>query len=146
MIRILGALAAVAVGTTMVMAQNTAPIKDRQAIMKKVSDGAKTLGAMVKGETTYDAAKATAILTGWEEGGKKFVTLFPEDSKTGEKTRAKPEIWQNKADFEAKAGDFLKAVAAAKGAPTIDAFKGAYSAVGKACEGCHEKYRGPRPS
>jgi cytochrome c556 len=145
MIRILCALAAVAVGTTMVLAQNTAPIVERQNIMKRVSDDAKVLAAMAKGEAQFDAARANAILAGWEAGGKKYVTLFPDDSKTGEKTRAKAEIWQNKADFEAKYTDFLKAVTAVKAATgSADAFKAAYPAIGKSCDGCHEKYRAPR--
>ncbi len=144
MIRILCALSAVAFGATLVMAQNLAPIKERQTIMKKISDEAKVLGAMAKGEGPYDAAKANAILTGWEAGAKQYLTLFPDDSKTGEKTRAKAEIWQNKADFDAKMADFAKAVAAAKAATSADAFKASFPAVGKSCDGCHEKYRGPR--
>lgn len=144
MMRILGALAAIALGATVVMAQNLAPIKERKGIMKKISDEAKVLGRMVKGEAPFDDAKVDVILSGWETGAKKYVTLFPDDSKTGEKTRAKAAIWENKADFEAKAADFLKAIAAAKAANSADAFKAAYPAVGKACDGCHENYRGPR--
>jgi cytochrome c556 len=145
MIRVLCALAAVAMGTTMVLAQNTQTIVERQNIMKKVSDDAKVLGAMAKGEAPFDAARASAILAGWEAGGKKYITLFPDDSKVGEKTRAKAEIWQNKADFEAKYADFLKAVTAVKATTgSADAFKAAYPDIGKSCDGCHEKYRGPR--
>ena len=144
MIRILFAISAVTFGATMVLAQNLEPIKERQGIMKKINDDTKVLGAMAKGEAPYDAAKANQLLTGWEAGVKKYITLFPDNSKTGEKTRAKAEIWQNKADFEAKAGDFLKAVGAAKAANNADAFKASFGNVGKACDGCHEKYRGPR--
>lgn len=145
MIRILCALSAVALGATMVLAQNLAPIKERQNAMKKISSDNKVLGAMAKGETPFDAAKARAILTGWEEASKKLPDLFPDDSKTGEKTRAKAEIWQNKADFNAKIADFAKAVSDAKAkATSADGFKAAYPAIGKSCDGCHEKYRGPR--
>jgi cytochrome c556 len=145
MIRILCALSAVALGATMVLAQNLAPIKERQNAMKKISDDAKVLNAMAKGEAPFDAAKATALLAGWEETAKKLPNLFPDDSKTGEKTRAKAEIWQNKADFNAKIADFAKAVSEAKAkAPSADSFKAAFPAIGKACGNCHEKYRGPR--
>ena len=146
MIRILCAVAALAAGTTLVVAQNLAPIKERQEIMKKISDEAKVLGAMAKGETPFDAGKANAVLTGWETSGKKYITLFPDGSKTGEKTRAKAEIWQNKADFDGKMADFLKATTAAKAATSADAFKASFGNIGKACDGCHEKYRGPRVS
>jgi cytochrome c556 len=145
MIRILCALSAVALGATMVMAQNLAPIKERQAAMKKISDDTKILSAMAKGEAPFEAAKATAILSGFEEAMKKAHALFPDDSKTGEKTRAKAEIWQNKADFEAKMTEFTKASADLKAkASSADGFKAAFPALTKACDNCHEKYRGPR--
>ena len=144
MIRILGALSIVALGATMVLAQNLAPIKERQEIMKKINDETKLLTAMAKGEAPFDAAKMSATLTPWDAAGKKYVTLFPDDSKTGEKTRAKAEIWQNKADFEAKMTDFLKVVGTVKVATTADAFKAGYANLGKACDNCHEKYRAPR--
>jgi cytochrome c556 len=145
MIRILCAVAAVAMGATMVMAQNLAPIKERQAIMKKTNDDAKALSAMAKGEAPFDAAKARTLVSDIEERQKKTPTLFPDDSKTGEKTRAKAEIWQNKADFEAKFTDFIKSLAATKAAATsADSFKAAYADVIKSCDNCHEKYRAPR--
>lgn len=147
MIRILCALSLVALGTTMVMAQNVAVIKDRQSIMKKINDDAKVLTAMNKGEAPFDAAKVNAILSEWEGAAKRYGTLFPDDAKTGEKTRAKAEIWQSKSDFESKLNDFIKTVADTKAKSTsADAFKAAFPNVVKACDGCHEKYRGPRVS
>jgi cytochrome c556 len=146
MIRILGALAAVAMGTTLALAQSSA-IKERQNIMEKISDENKVIGAMVKGEAPFDGTKAGAILTNWDSVLKKYETLFPDDSKVGNKTRAKAEIWQNKADFDAKIADFAKAAADAKAATgSLDAFKAAAGNIGKACDSCHEKYRGPRVS
>jgi cytochrome c556 len=145
MIRILGALAAVALGATAVMAQNLAPIKERQETMKKTNDDTKVLTAMSKGEAPFDAAKAQALLAGIEERTKKVVALFPDDSKTGEKTRAKAEVWQNKADFDARLAEFIKITAAAKIAATSpDGFKTDFSNVIKSCDDCHEKYRAPR--
>jgi cytochrome c556 len=147
MIRILCAVAAVTIGATMVMAQNVEVIKERQAIMKKIGEEARLLGNMNKGEAPFDAAKVNAVLTGWEGAAKKYGTLFPDDAKTGEKTRAKAEIWQNKADFQAKLSDFVKAVGEAKAkATTLDGLKAAWPNVVKSCDGCHEKYRGPRVS
>lgn len=145
MIRVLGAVSAVVFGATMVMAQNLAPIKERQELMKKTNDEAKTVSAMVKGEAPFDAAKAGALLGTWEERAKKVVALFPDDSKTGEKTRAKGEIWQNKADFDARLAEYAKVAAEAKAAAgSADAFKPAYAKVIKSCDDCHEKYRAPR--
>jgi cytochrome c556 len=145
MIRILGALAAVALGATAVTAQNLAPIKERQEIMKKTNDDTKVLTAMAKGEAPFDAAKAQALLSGIEERTKKAATLFPDDSKTGEKTRAKAEVWQKKADFDAKMAEFVKVTAESKAkTSSADAFKAAFPSVIKSCDNCHETYRAPR--
>src|SRR4051812_6922462 len=145
MIRILSAVAAVALGATAVLAQNLAPIKERQETMKKTNDDTKVLTAMAKGEAPFDAAKAQALLSGIEERTKKVATLFPDDSKTGEKTRAKPEVWQKKADFDAKLTELVTVVADAKAkASSADAFKAAFPGVIKSCDNCHESYRAPR--
>ena len=147
MIRILGAASALALGVTVVMAQNLAPIKERQELMKKTNDESKAVSAMIKGEAPFDAAKAGALLGAWEDRAKKVVALFPEDSKTGEKTRAKAEVWQNKADFDTKLAEYAKVTAEAKAAAaagSADAFKPAYAKVIKSCDDCHEKYRAPR--
>ena len=60
------------------------------------------------------------------------------------KTGAKPEIWQNPADFAAKQRDFQAAARAlerAAGAGNIAATKDSYAALGKTCKGCHDLYR-----
>ncbi len=143
MIRILCAVSALALGATAVLAQSSA-IKERQDIMENISKDGKVLKAMSKGEAPFDASKSSALLGSWDARIKKYVTLFPDDSKTGGKTRAKAEIWQNKADFEAKASDFLKALADTKAATSAEAFKTAYDALDKGCDNCHEKYRAPK--
>jgi cytochrome c556 len=146
MIRTICAIA-VGLAATVAMAQQN-PILVRQEAMKKMNDDAKALSAMVKGDASYDAAKVNAVLSSWDETVKqKLPTLFPDDSKTGDKTRAKPEIWEKKADFDAKIADFAKAVAEAKAqAGSADSFKAAYPNLTKACDSCHQSYRGPRPS
>jgi cytochrome c556 len=142
---ILLALAAVVLGATAVTAQNLAPIKERQEIMKKTNDDTKVLNAMAKGEAPFDAAKAQALLSGIEERTKKAATLFPDDSKTGEKTRAKAEVWQKKADFDAKMAEFIKIAGDTKAkTSSADAFKAAFPNVMKSCDNCHETYRAPR--
>ena len=142
MIRILGAIAAVALGATAVMAQNLAPIKERQEIMKKTNDDTKVLTAMAKGEAPFDAAKAQALLSGIEERTKKAATLFPDDSKTGEKTRASAKVWENRADFDAKLADMIKVADNARAKATSEAsFKEIHPGVVKACDNCHADYR-----
>ena len=68
---------------------------------------------------------------------------FPEGSDKGE-TKAKPEIWTDKARF-AEAADKLQAeltklnVAARMG--TLDALKPAVASVAGACKNCHDNFR-----
>jgi cytochrome c556 len=124
------------------LAQNN-PIKERQALMKKNSDATQLVSAMLKGETPYDAAAAAEAMTGINGRLDKFVTLFPAGSTEG--SAAKPEIWQDKADFDAKAQTVKEAAAkAAEAAPGgKDSFQAAFANVGQGCNGCHEKYRVP---
>jgi cytochrome c556 len=117
------------------------PIKERQALMEKNGEATKLVSAMLKGETPYDAAAAAEAMTGIGGSVDKFVTLFPEGSAAG--SDAKPEIWEDKADFDAKAEAVKQAtVKAAEAAPGgMDSFQAAFADVGQGCKGCHEKYR-----
>jgi cytochrome c556 len=67
---------------------------------------------------------------------------------TGETTRALPAIWENAADFAAKAQALRTAadalLEAARGG-NAEAVGTAQTAVGQACVGCHMAYRGPAP-
>lgn len=59
-------------------------------------------------------------------------------------TRAKPEIWQNKADFAQKMDDMKTAIAALQTA-AASGDKGAIgkniAATGKSCKSCHDEYK-----
>jgi cytochrome c556 len=131
-----------ALGATAVIAQSD-PIAARKALMKGNNDGARTLVQMMRGQAPFDAGKVDAAFAQWADTAQKLPGLFPDNSKTGEETRASPKIWQAKADFDAKAADFGKVAAGnrdkAKG--SLDGLKAAVSAVGKTCDNCHEDYR-----
>ena len=136
------AVLAVALGTSAVVAQSD-PIKERMALMKGNNDNAKIVVGMIRGQAPFDAAKVDAAFVQWAETAQKLPGLFPDNSKTGEKTRAAPKIWEAKADFDAKAAAFGKAVAdnRAKAKASLDGLKAAIGPVGKACDNCHEDYR-----
>ena len=79
-------------------------------------------------------------LARWPEA---LPAMFPDGTRLPT-SRARPEIWQDRPGFEAKATDFRVATAAlAQAAQAGDAaaFKGAYGNVGRTCGGCHESYR-----
>jgi len=68
--------------------------------------------------------------------------FFPEGS--DKDTKAKPEIWQNRADFDSKMDHM---VAEAGKLPQVvrsgdmAAFKKQVGETGQACKACHDKYR-----
>jgi cytochrome c556 len=131
----------VALGTGAVIAQSD-PIAARKALMKGNNDGASLLVRMMRGTSPYDASMVDPVFAQWAETAQKLPGLFPENSKTGD-TRAAPKIWETKADFDAKAAEFGKAVAdnRDKAKQSLDGLKEAVGAVGKTCDSCHEPYR-----
>ena len=132
----------VALGSGAVIAQSD-PIAARKALMKQNTDGARVLVGMMRGTTPFDASKVDPVFAQWADTAQKLPGLFPDNSKTGQDTRAAPKVWETKADFDAKAAEFGKAVAEnrAKAKESLDGLKVAVGAVGKACDNCHEDYR-----
>jgi cytochrome c556 len=119
------------------------PIATRKNLMKQNNDHARSLVQMIRGQAPFDAAKVDEAFGQWADTAKKLPGLFPDNSKTGEETRASPNIWQNKADFDAHAAAFGKAVAdnRDKAKASLDGLKAAIGPVGGACDNCHKDYR-----
>ena len=141
MIRPLFAIVALAVGATVVLAQQD-PIAARKALMKTNSAQAKVGAAMAKGEAPFDLAKAQAIFAAYQNAAAKFGDLFPANSKTGGETIAAPKIWEDMAGFKAKLAKFgADAKAAAAAVKDLNSFKAQFGAVQKNCGGCHQVYR-----
>jgi cytochrome c556 len=69
---------------------------------------------------------------------------FPPGSDKGATTDAKPEIWTNRADFDAKMEDFRREAAAlaaaAKGGDEA-AIKAQFAKTGGTCKACHDQYK-----
>jgi cytochrome c556 len=122
------------------------PIAARMALMKGNNDNARGMVQTIRGQKPFDGAAVEAAFAQWAETAQKLPGLFPENSKTGEKTRATPKIWENKKDFDEKAAAFGKAVAdtRAQAVASLDGLKAAIPVVGKACDNCHEDYRAPQ--
>lgn len=140
------AAALVALPAVGALAQDDSPQVERHEIMEDIGDAMGVLGKMVKGETPYDATAATSSLQVFITETPEFLDLFPEGSETGYDTRAKPAIWQDIADFNAK-GEALVTAAEAAMAPAeqgLDAFRSAFGPIGQSCKGCHEAYRAPK--
>lgn len=131
---------------TVAFAQDDSAQVERQEIMEDIGDAMGVLGKMVKGQTPYDATAATSSLQVFITETPEFLDLFPAGSESGYETRAKPEIWQDMADFESKGQELVSAAEAAM-APAeqgLDAFRAAFGPIGQSCKGCHETYRAPK--
>lgn len=102
------------------------------------------MGDMVKGDIEWNAEQFAAWAS--DLAAVSSVTVergFAPGSDKG-KTRAKPEIWDNKADFEEKLGNFrMQAAKLAEVAATGDrqAIAGQFRQTGGACKACHDNYK-----
>ena len=149
--RTLGVAAVIAVGVafgTVGISSSDAQMSDlakqRVAAMKQNGGNLKKLGAAVAaGDNAAAAAAAAAI----NKVANQIPSLFPQGSGTGD-TRAKPEIWQDFADFRSKANGLesasAKVVADANAGSLGSNPKAVVGSIGKACGACHKAYRAPK--
>jgi len=117
-------------------------IEQREALMKDNGAQATVGGKMAQGATPFDAAAAKAAMEKLAANAVATPALFPPGSEGGD---ALPAIWENFADFEAKANALKTAADAAAAAADqgLEAFGPAFGAVGQACAACHQTYRKP---
>jgi cytochrome c556 len=147
MLRVFAGLATLAVGATLVLAQNLDAIKQRQDAMDTIAKPGLEAFKMLKGELPFDLAKVQAALKTYQEQGAKLKTLFPDDSKTGGDTDAQPKIWQARAEFDKALDGFITTARNAAAAIKDEAsFKAEYPAVTKTCGECHKSSDGFSPS
>lgn len=118
-------------------------IKQRQELMKANGAAAATLVKMIRGEQPYTQQAAHQAAVTINNNSKQITNLFPPGSgaEAGVKTGALPAIWQNKADFDAKAKTLQDESAKLVAANDEAAVKAEVPNVGKACGGCHQTYR-----
>lgn len=125
-----------------VSADEEEAIKYRQAVMK--AQGAHISGAVaiIKGKVPYKDDLVTHVKA-LNETAMTVSNAFKEKT-TGGDTRAKPEIWEDPADFQQKIKDLQTATAAFLAAAEsggVEAAGAKLDAVGDACGACHKKYR-----
>ena len=120
-------------------------IKYRQTVMGSIGAHIGAIAAVVKGEVSFTghvAKHARAM----HAASLMIPDIFPPGSDVGE-TRAKPDIWQNWAKFEAA----YKTLQAETGELARVADSGDMAAVGaqlgkvgESCGGCHKPFRKPK--
>jgi cytochrome c556 len=141
---VLTALAVAGAFATVVHAQSPdRQIKYRQGILQGMGWHMGVLGAMAKGERPYDAQVAARSAKFVHELAEMPWDGFGPGSDAGAPTKAKPEIWKEKAKFD-KLGQDLRvetAKLASAAGTDLAALRGAVGATGKACSNCHDDFR-----
>jgi len=130
-------------GTTLAQAAGDESIKARQACMKA---NAKSMGVFVpvlKGEKPYDAAIVQSTLADVEAACGEWKDFWPVDSQTSAtlKHQSADAVWADPKGLEEAIGNYKVAFSALKATKDEVGFKSAFPALGKACGGCHTKFR-----
>lgn len=118
-------------------------IKYRKAALTVMAAHFGRVAAMANGRMPFDAGAAASNAAIAESMSKLPWAGFGDGTDKGD-TKAKPEIWSDKAKFMAASekmqGEMTKLAAVAKGG-NIDAIKAQVGATGGACKACHDDFR-----
>jgi cytochrome c556 len=137
-----GAIAGAALAGFFAIALAATVIEERQDVMESNGDAMKPLAAIAKNEAPFDAAVVKASGEEIAAGLTKAKDLFPEGSAEGD-TRAKPEIWAEKDDFNKRLEGTIAAAQKLAAVTEQADFLPALGELGNGCKGCHDKYRRP---
>lgn len=116
----------------------------RQNVFGLVGWNFSAMGEMVRDKRPWDAAEFSNRAERVAQLSKMTDEGFPPGSATGAMTEAKPSIWDNLADFNAKMDDFRReadALASIAKGGDADAMKAQFAKTGGACKACHDEYK-----
>jgi cytochrome c556 len=134
--------AAVAQGQQPTRAEQT--LKYRKAVYQAIAWNFAPMSAMAQGKIPYDAkefemrAQRVAALTPM------LSESYSPDTQSVPGSKAKAELWSNRADFDAKMKDLVdRSATLAAVAKTGDAAKSkaAFLDTAQTCKACHDKYK-----
>lgn len=120
-------------------------INYRKALYTVIGGNFNGIGAVMRGGAEYNAADIAKRAERVAFLASMTADAYPEISKEGN-TRAKPEIWSNRAGFDKAQQAFVESTAALAALVKTDktnsaAFKAAAGKVGESCGGCHDNFR-----
>jgi len=119
-----------------------AAIKYRQNVMSALGGLAGTVVGQLRDGFSY-GPDLTGVAAGMETLSADIPALFPAGTDMGD-TKAKPEVWSKRTEFEeaaSKAKDKIAAFAMAVKHEDRKAIFGAFREVGESCKGCHDDFR-----
>ncbi len=125
-------------------------VATRQGLFKVMGWTMAPLTAMLKNEQPFDAAKAEKDARRIAQLSVLIGDVFRADTRAFRiPTQARTDIWPNLPDFDRKADDLTtvanSAATAAQAGDRVVALR-VISAIGTACEGCHDRYRDHVPT
>lgn len=125
------------------LAQQEEPQAVRQTLMKGIGQSVGALSGVAKGEKPYDEDTVRTALSTINANIRAFPDQFPEGSESGMETEAKPEIWENREDFQAKAQKLADVSSSLLAELPADqqGVQQAVQSIGPVCGDCHESYR-----
>lgn len=138
--------AAVVLSSVPAMAQFQKPedaAKYRQGALTVMGSHFGRLGAMASGKVPFDAKLAQDNAAVVEFMSKLPWAGFTADSH-GVKSKAKPDVWSDKAKFDQGAEKMMTEVSklnAAAKTGNLDALKAAFGETAKTCKACHDAFR-----
>lgn len=136
-----GALLATTALTVQAQVKPEDQVKLRQSAYALMGYNLGSLAAMAQGKKPYDkdlAARNARMVTTLSEVPKEF---FGAGTDKGE-TKARAEIWSNRADFDRKMDNMIaEARRLPDAAADLATLKKAVGDVGAACKACHDDYR-----
>ena len=119
-------------------------VKYRQGVFTLIRWNFGPMGAVVKGQAPYEAARFATQAQRVAALAPMLVEGFDPSTKGAKGTEAKDDIYANMAEFTRLAKDFeTKAATLAKVAQggKLEDIRPAFLATGKACGACHDKFK-----
>jgi cytochrome c556 len=116
----------------------------RQSLYTVIGGNFHPLGAMAEGKMPFNAADAKVRAERIAFLAPMLKEAFPADSNGVGHTAAKPEIWTDNVEFNKALQaliDRSAALVVAANSGDESKIKAAVQDTGKACKGCHDKYR-----
>jgi cytochrome c556 len=147
-VAIVGGVIAVAGGRAVAQEQRESPgeraVEYRQSLMTVLAGNFGPVIAMATGRMPFNAALATKFSDRAAFIATMAPDAFPANSNGAGKTKAKPNIWTDQADFQMHMQQMIDRTAALQTAAKSGdeaGIKTAANAVGESCKGCHDKFR-----
>ncbi len=119
-------------------------LKYRKAVYQVIAWNFGPMAAMAQGKIPYDAKEFEMRAQRVAELTPMLSESYTPETQSVSGTKAKPELWSNRADFDAKMKDLVDrsaTLATVAKAGDAEKSKAAFLDTAQACKACHDKYR-----